>query len=228
MKEVENTLKVIQTADGSRSLLHSELNTAYHSVHGALQESRHIFIQHGLLFAADRFRQKLNVLEIGFGTGLNALLSLEFANRHQTKINYRGIEKFPVPAPVQNELDYASTFEPAIRSEIQGVLEAPWNATVHISDYFELYKSNEDARWLTPLQNLHLIYFDAFAPAHSPELWQESLFSTLYQSMAPGGILVTFCAKGSVKRLLKSCGFGVEALPGPPGKREMTRAIKPF
>ena len=188
------------TADGSNTLYVPELNEHYHSVKGALTESAHIFIQMGLNHA-----QAINprVLEIGFGTGLNAFLTLLEAEKSQRAIHFTSIERFPLPEEIVRGLAYPETIAPE---------ECEKFYALHTAPFSECYD---------------VVYFDAFAPEKQPEMWSQPLFDNLYRQMNPGGILTTYCAKGVVRRMLQAAGFTVERLPGPPGgKREILRATK--
>lgn len=220
-------VEVRQTKDGSSTLYVPELNEHYHSVHGALQESMHVFIQAGLLFFFPR-REELRVLEIGFGTGLNALLTLQQAQLHQTPVLYDSLEIYPLAPEVIQELRFEKfILNPELLS-FHGQLHAlPWNEPGQVTPFFTLQKIEADLQQHTfPAGHYHLVYFDAFAPEKQPELWTEEVFGRLFATLLPGGVLMSYCAKGSFKRALKAAGFSVEALPGPPGKREMTRAHK--
>jgi tRNA U34 5-methylaminomethyl-2-thiouridine-forming methyltransferase MnmC len=218
--------QVIITADGSKTIFIPEWNEHYHSSHGALQEAQHVFIANGLNRTTSDY---LTILEMGFGTGLNALLSYFSTEKRQQYVHYVGIEAFP---PSQEELalmDYAShSVDPEADEVYRKMHDAAWDRTVSLSEHFVLEKQQckiEHAR--VENGSVDLVYYDAFGPRVQPELWTPEIFGLLYEWMSPGGILVTYCAKGQVKRDLKSAGFIVESLPGPPGKREMTRAIKP-
>ncbi|WP_242926454.1 tRNA (5-methylaminomethyl-2-thiouridine)(34)-methyltransferase MnmD [Pontibacter vulgaris] len=221
-------LEIRQTKDGSNTLYVPELNEHYHSVHGALQESQHVFIKHGLEHALLQ-KKDIKILEIGFGTGLNAILSLPFSLAQKAFIQYDTLEKHPLTADVIADLDYDKLI---LNQELQDYFmrmhKAPWNEPIDIIPYFTLQKIHETLEeFCSPGSYYDVVYFDAFAPEKQPELWEEEMFVKLYKAMRPGGILVTYCAKGSFKRTLKAAGFQVEALPGPPGKREMTRGLKP-
>lgn len=210
-----------RTADGSATLFVPELDEHYHSVKGAQTESQHIFIDLGLKAAT---AARLRVLEIGFGTGLNALLTLDAAEESCKKVHYTGIELYPLPWTVVKQLGYSdSPFFEALHS-------APWEEDSVISPYFTLRKLQADFTKEAPEafgRPFDLIYFDAFAPEKQPEMWSQELFNRLYVSMNSGGILTTYCAKGVVRRMLQTAGFTVERLPGPPdGKREVLRGRK--
>lgn len=218
--------EIVKTGDGSHSLFIEALDEHYHSIHGAIQESKHVFIEAGLkYFPANT---NLTILEIGFGTGLNALTTL-LANRNlQNKINYIGVEAYPITLEEAAGLNYIEELEAADHQvEFDKMHSSAWESNTVINSNFMLKKMQvkfEDLQ-LEP-ESIDLIYFDAFAPSAQPELWEANIFENLYRALKNGGILVTYCAKGSVKRTLKSVGFTLEALPGPKGKREMTRAVK--
>ena len=208
-----------QTEDGSATLFVPELNEHYHSVKGARTESLHIFIDMGLKAVSTAHPQ---VLEIGFGTGLNALLTLEAAEADKRPVHYTGIELYPLAWEEVDVLKYSDN--PLFKT----LHSVPWEEDVAITPYFTLKKIREDARKaVITKRSFDVIYFDAFAPEKQPEMWDEALFRNLYTSMNAGGVLTTYCAKGIIRRMLQSVGFKVERLPGPPGgKREILRASK--
>ncbi len=220
-------LEVITTEDGSTSVFDKTLNTTYHSKFGALQESRHIFIKHGLMPAFYQFKNEpLNLIEVGFGTGLNALLTLLAAISEGHSVHYTGIEKFPFPENLIEQLNYIPLLNTVHPTPCEQLLTLPFETEQALHPSFTLIKRALDVNDFEMLTPIHLVYFDGFGPGITPDMWQAPLFERLHASMKTGGILVTFCAQGAFKRLLKSCGFKVETLPGAPGKREMTRAIK--
>lgn len=221
-------VEVRQTKDGSSTLYVPELNEHYHSVHGALQESMHVFIRAGLGYFLPR-REELRVLEVGFGTGLNALLTLQQALVHRTSVLYDSLEKYPLTPEVIKELHFEKfILNPELLDFHEQLHAVPWNEQVPVTPFFTFHKIEADLQQhVFPEAYYHLVYFDAFAPEKQPELWTEEMFARLFVGLQPGGVLVSYCAKGSFKRALKAAGFSVEALPGPPGKREMTRAQKP-
>lgn len=218
-------IKIIVTEDGSHSLLNEEMNETYHSRHGAKQESVYVFISKGLDFIQQRdARSAISILEIGFGTGLNAWLSLEWARAKNRMIKYYSLETFPVPQEIWELLNYSSQPE---ATEFKNLHRAPWQMWNEINPVFSLHKDNQSLQDVSlPPNNFELIYFDAFAPNKQPEMWQLPLLSKVVASMKSGGVFVTYCAKGQLKRDLKGLGLVVESLPGPPGKREMIRAVK--
>ncbi|WP_299826301.1 tRNA (5-methylaminomethyl-2-thiouridine)(34)-methyltransferase MnmD [uncultured Pontibacter sp.] len=221
-------LEIRKTKDGSNTLFVPELNEHYHSVHGALQESLHVFIKHGLEHVTS-FKKDVKILEIGFGTGLNAILTYPVALAKKAFIQYDTLEKFPLQNEVVNQLQFdRAILNPELHDVFLRMHQTPWNEPVDLIPYFTLQKIHETLEeFVAPQSYYDLVYFDAFAPEKQPELWSEEMFTKLYNATRPGGVLVTYCAKGSFKRSLKAAGFEVEALPGPPGKREMTRGVKP-
>ena len=215
------------TTDGSHTLFVPELNEHYHSVNGALQESQQVFIQNGLYHVPNCLKQ-INLLEIGFGTGLNALLTVLESKKQRRKINYVAVEPEPVDIEIIESLNYAEVIG---GTEATGYFrklhESGWAYPSFLSDYFIISKIQAKLEDITLSdQQFHLIYFDAFGPEVQPELWTEKIFSQLYRCLKPDGVLVTYSCKGNVKRALKSAGFSIEKLPGPAGKREVLRAIK--
>lgn len=220
MKEAE----VITTDDGSRSIYLPALQEQYHSRFGALAESVHIYINCGLLAVPDR---EISIFELGFGTGLNTLLTLKEASNKALQVRYTSIELYPLTEEMYTALDHASILNFHDNHSIKTVLTCRWNAWESITPYFSLKKLSADLLEYRFEENFHLVYFDAFAPAVQPALWTTSLFSRIYGAMFPGGILVTYSSQSQVQRNLREAGFRVTKLPGPPGKREIIRAIKP-
>lgn len=215
-----------RTEDGSATLFVPELDEHYHSVKGARTESQHIFIDMGLKASA---APQPHVLEIGFGTGLNALLTLEAVEQDARPVHYTGIELYPLAWEEVDALGYSNN--PLFKQ----LHTAPWEEDVKISPHFTLRKIkgdantviNEELRVVNSSFSPSVVYFDAFAPEKQPEMWNEQLFRSLYVYMNTGGILTTYCAKGVIRRMLQAVGFRVERLPGPPGgKREILRATK--
>jgi tRNA U34 5-methylaminomethyl-2-thiouridine-forming methyltransferase MnmC len=209
------------TADGSSTLYVKELDECYHSLNGAIRESRHVFIDAGLKHIN---RDRLRVLEIGFGTGLNAFLTLVEA---AVPVEYYAIELYPLPSGVIHALNYGEIICPERESLFYKLHETVWDAPVRITDRFTLYKIAGDSNRCEFPEHVDLIYFDAFAPNKQPDMWNRSVFDKLYKHTGNGGVLTTYCAKGSVRRMMKEVGYSVERIAGPPGKREMLRAIKP-
>ncbi len=218
-------IQLIETGDGSHSLLNVALNETYHSRHGAMQESLYVFIKQGLDFYNTKYQsENIHVLEVGFGTGLNAWLSFQYAKKHSVLVNYTSLETYPLPHALWKQLVYADEVD---RKYFDALHEAVWNAEVKLHPFFVLHKREESLQHFNPSTNhYHIIYFDAFAPNKQPELWELPILNHAVSMLAPGGVFVTYCAKGQLKRDLKSLGLEVESLSGPPGKREMLRAIK--
>lgn len=211
------------TADGSPTLYVPELDETYHSKHGSVQEAKHVFIEHGLKHAFTQF-EKVHVLEIGFGTGLNALLSALFAFENKLPIKYTGMEAFPVEEQIWTALSYSSVKEEQIY--YNELMRSKWEVPQELHPFFTLTKTAVKIQEWQPDDKFDLIYFDAFGPNAQADMWQKSIFEKLYGVLNHGGVMVTYCAQGQFKRDLKAVGFSLEALPGPPGKREMTRATK--
>lgn len=220
--------ELIITGDGSHSISVPEMNVTYHSVYGAIQESMHVFIKAGLrdsgLFD---FVGVHRVLEIGFGTGLNALLTLIEADKHKNRIYYTGIELYPLANAEIDELNYCEQLnQPDYKQRLEKMHQCAWEEMIEISPYFRLTKTKCDLADYSTEDPYSIIYFDAFAPKAQPELWTKKIFEKLYALLIAGGVLVTYCSKGDVRRAMIAAGFKVEKLPGPKGKREMIRARK--
>ena len=207
-------IKIITTSDGSHSLLNTELDETYHSKHGALQESLHVFIKNGLdHFAAINQVEEVRIFEVGFGTGLNALL----AARSEKKVNYTSIEAFPLSAEIYTQLNY----EPK-----DLLLQLHANSQLATRN-FKFTKLNATLQSIDLSgSRFDIIFFDAFAPSKQPELWELAMIKKVCDTLTPGGLFVTYCAKGQLKRDLRSLNLEVETLPGPPGKKEMVRGTK--
>jgi tRNA U34 5-methylaminomethyl-2-thiouridine-forming methyltransferase MnmC len=219
-----NTIKIIITDDGSHSLLNEAMDETYHSRHGAVQESRHVFIEQGFhAFVKAQKPKSISILEVGLGTGLNALLTLTEAIENEIVVDYTSLETFPLGQEVWKNLNYHDP-----HNLFKELHQADWDKKCDIHTYFKLLKVRKS------LQAVHLgllsydvIYFDAFAPNKQPEMWEFPILEKVVKTMQSGSMFVTYCAKGQLKRDLKSLGLIVESLPGPPGKREMVRALKP-
>jgi len=216
-------LEIILTDDGSHTLFVPELGEHYHSVHGAIQESDYIFIKCGLNSSkADPAR----IFEVGFGTGLNAFLTAIDASSQNRKILYTTIEKYPLPGSVINALNYKDFFCPESGYLFDRIHAGKWNITEDISNTFTLIKIEGDLTKHEIPGYFDLIYFDAFGPDKQPEMWNDNVFEKISAITVSNGILVTYSAKGTVQRMLKKYGFDVTLLPGPPGKRQIIRAVK--
>lgn len=217
-------IEIIKTGDGSDSLFNTELDETYHSRHGAIQESKHVFIQNGLETFVDKGLDTIRIFEVGFGTGLNALLTWQWANQKRQKVDYTSVELFPLSANIWQNLDHGHIL--GMEKEFALLHESPWNQAQSLTPYLRLEKKNFGLQEISlPSRHFHLVYFDAFAPNKQPELWQPEIFSRLHGGMQHGAVLVTYCAKGQVKRDMRAAHFTVQTLPGPPGKREMTRGV---
>ncbi|HZI00007.1 MAG TPA: tRNA (5-methylaminomethyl-2-thiouridine)(34)-methyltransferase MnmD [Flavisolibacter sp.] len=222
----ENKREIIITSDGSHTISVPEVNAAYHSRYGAIQESMHVFIKAGLHYVTQHYAQQIiKIFEMGFGTGLNALLSLiEGEKLHQT-IHYTAIELYPIAEKETVALNYDEVLQ-IEKSLFQKLHNSDWNKQVSITNHFRLLKEQTDLANYTADQLFHLIYYDAFAPAAQPELWTVDIFKKMYSLLHSNGVLVTYCSKGDVRRAMIAAGFTVKKLPGPPGRREILRAIK--
>jgi tRNA U34 5-methylaminomethyl-2-thiouridine-forming methyltransferase MnmC len=210
-----------QTKDFSPTLYSEAFQQTYHSVHGAISESNHVFIQHGLAEVA-KTKVEFSIFEMGYGTGLNAALTWKYALENQLQIKYYSIEKFPVEASI---IQNFKTQDLELNQLLNQLNQSEWNIT-NSFDHFQFQKIQGDINHLDLEKTFNLIYYDAFSPNAQPELWTEAVFRKMYECLKPNGQLVTYCAKGQVKRNLKAAGFHVESPPGPVGKREMTRARK--
>lgn len=218
--------KIITTQDGSHSLLLDTLDETYHSRHGALTESQYVFIGQGL----NRFwhlTQPIDILEVGFGTGLNALLTAQAATHRQQLIHYHSLEPHPIPDSLIHQLNYAQLVD-----DTEGlwakIHAAAWGQRERLNPYFELAKYEDSLeQFAAPTSAFDLMYFDAFAPNKQPSVWSLPNLQKCYQALRPGGVLVSYCAQGQFRRHLAASGFEVAKLPGPPGKREMVSATKP-
>ena len=211
------------TAAGSHTLFIPEMDEHYHSVNGAVQESRHVFIEAGLHHLE---RKEIVVLEIGFGTGLNAFLTLLDAEVHQRKIYYYSVELYPLDMDVIESLNYGEMICAGRKDVFQALHQADWNVAVQVSDFFGLHKIQGDSNTCALPERFDLVDFDAFAPDKQPEMWNQEIYNRLYAHTAPGGVIVTYCAKGEVRRGMQAAGFEMSRLPGPPGKRHILRGIK--
>ena len=216
--------EIITTADGSKTIQIKDWEEQYHSKHGALQEAYHVFIKNGLELFNDT---KLNILEIGFGTGLNALITLKESKRLKLDIGYTGVEAYPISKIEHQQLDYISTLKTkSLKNKFDLMHESPWEQEVFIANNFKLKKEKRDFKEVDSKNAFDLIYFDAFGARVQPELWTVSIFKKMFEALRIKGYLVTYAAKGSVRRAMQEVGFIVERLPGPPGKREMLRGQK--
>jgi tRNA U34 5-methylaminomethyl-2-thiouridine-forming methyltransferase MnmC len=220
---MKSTLTI--TADGSHTLAVPGTTEHYHSVHGAIAESKHIYINAGLNHAI-KDNKHLTILEIGFGTGLNALLTYLELSKLNVSCEYTAVEAFPLEEAIFKQLNYSELLnvQPSVFLKMH---TSEWNTDTEISSCFKLQKIREDAcKIKLPANTFNLVYFDAFSPAVQPEMWTKEIFASIYSSMKGNALLTTYCTKGEVKRALKETGFTITKLPGPAGKREILRAVK--
>lgn len=218
----------LTTKDGSVTIHLPDWNEQYHSKHGAINEAKHVFIESGfryLISSEENQMDRIAIMEIGFGTGLNAFLTYLNAEKHRVETHYTGVDAFPVIASEITQLNYPELL--STTSEVFGKLhQTQWESPEVISEFFTLTKRKQLFSEIKDKEGYHLIYFDAFGARVQPELWTESIFKAMYEALKIDGILVTYSAKGSVRRAMQTVGFNVERLPGPPGKRHMLRAVK--
>ncbi len=216
--------EVIITSDGSTSIHLPDWNENYHSKHGAIQEAKHVFIKNGLALFENR---SISILEIGFGTGLNAIITFLEAEKRPINIDYHGVEAYPVLHSEIKKMNYMQQLD---ATEYDGVFEAmhdfEWGEKVSLSKNFSLIKRKQFFDEIDDVEQFDLIYFDAFGYRVQPELWRTEIFLKMFNALKPNGVLVTYAARGVVKRSMIEVGFTVEKLEGPPGKREMFRAKK--
>lgn len=209
------------TADGSATIAIPAMQVTYHSKHGAVQESNHVFIQAGLEWMIQQGLKHIRIFEMGFGTGLNALLTAEYIQTLPIKISYYSAEAYPLNTAESANLNYTN------QALLQQLHNSAWNQPTAITSNFTLHKLHTTLDKCSINEPIDLIYYDAFAPSAQPDLWTEAIFTKLFHWTAPGGILVTYCSKGDVRRAMQAAGWIIEKIPGPPGKREMVRAHKP-
>lgn len=217
---------IIQTEDGSNSIQSTKFDATYHSIHGAIQETQTVFIDAALMYKAEA-QKELSILEIGLGTGLNAFMTYLEATKAGLQIQYTGIEAYPITLELAEQLNYVDLLEVAEEQAQFLKLHTFPNEWINLSPSFQFYKQIGRFEDLNAQAQFDIIYYDAFAPSVQPELWEIELLEKMYQALKPNGVLTTYCAKGVFKRNLKQVGFKVEGIPGPIGKREMTRAVKP-
>ncbi len=215
--------ELILTEDGSSSLYVPEIDECYHSSHGAIQESRHIFIEAGLQRC---HKSEINVLEVGFGTGLNAFLTMMEAERSGKQIQYVSLEKYPVELEKALRLNYPEELSAEKKSYFELIHLSAWNKKVQVTPFFSLEKVETDFTQYTPEKKFDVVFFDAFSPEKQPEMWTQERFELIFEHCNDGAILTTYCAKGAVRRSMQTAGFTMERLAGPPGKREILRGIR--
>lgn len=222
----DQPLRLVETQDQSFTLYNSELEEHYHSIHGAITESQHVFIKNGFVPLSEQ-KTNLSILEVGLGTCLNLLLTYLESQQNKIKVEYTAVEPFPISQEIFDQLNYEELLQlDKNDSTYHNIFYSEWNCWVNLNSDFRLQKLNSTIQQSQLLKDYDLIYFDAFAPNTQPKMWSSEVFQQLYDVMNKNGLLVTYCAKGEVKRTLKKVGFEIESLSGPPGKREMTRATK--
>lgn len=212
--------QITLTEDGSHTLFVPEIDECYHSSHGAIQESLHIFIEAGLKQCN---KTDIRILEVGFGTGLNALLAFAEAEKTGKRIHYITLEKFPIELNKALLLNFPELIDYNLKEAFERMHLCNWNEPKNISPFFTLEKLNVDFTTYNHTGQYDVIFFDAFSPEKQPEMWTEEQFRKIAAHCNPGAILTTYCAKGAVRRAMQTAGFSVERLPGPPGKREILR-----
>lgn len=225
MSNQTHRTSLVITKDNSHTLFSEQFGATYHSTHGAVQESMHVFIKNGLEFYVNEHNaQSVSILEIGFGTGLNAFLTFEFIKEKQVSVNYQSVEAFPISLEDVKKLNYTDEMDNTTKESFLKMHQCEFGIKTSIDTFFYLTKHHYMIENFRSDNRFDIIYFDAFSPTQQPELWTEEIFKNMFQLMNPNGILVTYCAQGQMKRNMKAAGFDVKSLSGPPGKREMTRA----
>lgn len=221
-------MKIIVTSDGSHTLYNVSLDETYHSRHGAIRESLHVFIKNGFrFFITENNKNTINVFELGFGTGLNATLTAIESGKLQKEVSYTTIEPYPLPGNIVEKLNYPE-FIPGKNADyiFARIHRLPWEEECRLDNYFSILKLKITIENYMPEKLFDLIYFDAFAPSKQPGIWEYPIIEKTYNLLAENGIFITYSSQGQLKRNLKSIGYQVEVLQGPPGKKEMVRAIK--
>lgn len=219
--------QLITSEDGSHTLISDQFGVSYHSTHGALQESITVFLAAGLHYARHNFLSEIKILEMGFGTGLNALLTLIEAEKYKKLVSYNTVEAFPISLKEAKSLNYVDILNSQVHQDsFESMHKSKTLEQIQLGKYFSFKKHLCKIEDLESQEKYNVVYYDAFAPTTQPELWDEAMMKRIYNLLEDQAVFVSYCAKGSFKRALKAAGFKIEALPGPPGKREMTRAIK--
>lgn len=225
-KTKHREIKLFITEDGSHSLQVPSLDETYHSSHGAIQESQHVFIKNGLHGWIEKNKQKkVNIFEVGFGTGLNALLTTLAASELGVKVNYQSIELYPLANEIFSNLNYSKLLG-CDQVDFERLHTSKWEMPLTITTNLTLHKTEASFQNFEPACTYDLIYFDAFAPSKQPDMWSYQMIEKCFNMLNTNGVFVTYSAKGQLKRDLRQAGFSVESLPGPPGKFEMVRAVK--
>lgn len=216
-------LTFVQTKDKTPTLYNDELDEHYHSIHGARQESEHVYIKSGV--EVKKEATPLRIFEMGFGTGLNVMLTILYAQKHQLTVDFTTIETDPLPKDIYSELAFSK--DPKEAQILQSIHAAAWDEGIPVNEMFTLTKKQVSLHEYEVEQGFDVIFYDAFGPDKQPDLWTLDIFEKVFSMILPRGVLVTYSAKGQVRRNMISAGFSVERIPGPPGKREMLRANKP-
>jgi len=220
-------LQFVTTADGSKTIFNPEIGENYHSKHGALQESQHVFLKSGLQFLLEKNNSEtVSILEVGFGTGLNFLLTAGYCTKNQITLSYTGIEAFPLPKEMISATEYGTFTDPQFYQSFLENYSKLLQAPVQLNAYCTLEIAVSKLELFQTGKNFDLIYFDAFAAVHQPEMWTTESLKNCCIYLKPGGVFITYAITGNLKRSMKSIGFEIEKAPGAPGKREMLRATK--
>lgn len=220
-------LTIVPTADGSNTIYNAEVGEHYHSRHGALQESLHVFVKSGLQYFLERNdTNEVSILEVGFGTGLNFLLTADVCNNKQIQLNYTGIEAYPVNVEMMLQTGYQQYIPELLWEQFNSNYTTALTGKVEVTPIAKLHIAHSKLLGFSADEQFDIIYFDAFAAIHQPEMWNEEAIGHTVSFLKPGGVFVTYAITGNLKRILKSLGFKVEKAPGAPGKREMLRAVK--
>lgn len=220
-------MNIFLTDDGSHSVVSEQFGAMYHSRHGAIQETQCVFIEAGLKHLIQKGYSSISILEIGLGTGLNAFMTYLESKQYPISVHYTALEAYPLSIDEAQLLNYPALLNKETAHNIFSELHtSDWDKTIPLSPNFFFKKQQKDFFDIDEIDAFDLVYFDAFSPEVQPELWTETMFQKIFNALKNNGILTTYCAKGAVKRSLKSVGFTIENLPGPIGKREMTRGMK--
>ena len=223
---MDNQLQIVKTADGSNTIFNTQVGENYHSRHGALQESKHVFLNAGLQYFLDNTLPKeVSILEVGFGTGLNFLLTADTCTEQQVKLNYSGIEAYPLNDELMSNTGYEQYISQHIWQALLANYQSALQKPTTLNSYCQLHIANSKLHDFNADTKYDIIYFDAFAAIHQPEMWDEAAISHTIKFLKPGGVFVTYAITGNLKRMLKGLGLQIQKIPGAPGKREMLRAV---
>lgn len=223
---MDDQLSILDTSDGSNSLSSIKYNATYHSIHGAIEESLHVFISAGMYYKVLQGYTSVKIFEMGFGTGLNAFLSLTASKKHNIKVEYHSIELHPIDKSIYSQLNFHQFIPSSTHEEFLALHQVEWDKLIEIHPTFSFKKIHGDLLEEELDSDYDLIFYDAFAPSSQAVLWEVKIHNKLYNSLAQKGALVTYCAQGKFKRMLKGLGYSLDKLPGPGRKHEMTRAVK--